>query len=357
MKIITRYIVRHFLTLLAIILPSIISLYLVIEVFQRIDDIIEAHVGISIVIIYLILRIPQIVLQLWPIIALLAAILTITILSKRNEVLAIKSCGIGISSILRPIIITTLICSIFLVIIQAFWAPKAESIANHIWQVDIEKKKPKGIITGKSLFFHSKDAIWVTFIDNPRATILNNVRILSYDKHYHTKSFLFAKKAFYINKRWHFVRGIIQEKKQSFWTSTSFKDLDLKLSVVPKDLASITIPPKLMNAIELVSYIKSLRRAGEHAFKERTALWSNITYPLLAVFLSYLGLCIMLFLERTGLSLGLAISLAIGILYWVFWNFLIAFASSGHLLPEAVPLLAMGILWLASSMIKRKILF
>jgi len=357
MKIITKYIVRHFLTLLAIILPSIISLYLVIEVFQRIDDIIEAHVGLGIVISYLILRIPQIVLQLWPIMALLAGILTITILSKRNEILAIKSCGIGISSVLKPIIITTLICSIFLVIIQAFWAPKAESIANHIWQVDIEKKKPKGIITGKSLFFHSKNAIWVTFIDNPRATILNDVRILCYDKHYHTKSFLFAKKAFYINKRWHFVMGIIQQKKQSLWTSTHFKDLDLKLSVVPKDLASITIPPKLMNAPELISYIKSLRRAGEHAFKERTALWTNLSYPLLAVFLLYLGLCIMLLLERTRLSLGLAVSIAIGILYWVFWNFLIAFASSGHLLPEAVPFLAMGILWLASSIIKKKILF
>ncbi len=357
MKIITKYIIRHFFTLLVIILPSIISLYLVIEVFQHIDDIIEAHVGLSIVISYLILRIPQIVLQLWPIIALLAGILTIIVLSKRNEILAIKSCGIGISSVLKPIIITTLICSFFLMVIQALWAPKAESIANHIWQVDIEKKKPKGIITGKLLFFHSKNTIWVTFIENPRATVLKDVRIIRYDKHYHTKFFLFATRAFYVNKKWHFIRGIIQQKKQNIWTSTNFKDLDLELYVIPKDLASITIPPKLMNAMELISYIKSLRHAGEHAFKERTALWTSISYPLLGVFLLYLGVCIMLLLERSSLTLGLAISLAIGILYWVFWNFLIAFASSGHLLPEAVPFLAMGILWLASSIIKRNILF
>ncbi len=357
MKIITKYIVKHFFTFLAIILPSVISLYLLIEVFQRIDDIIESHVGITIVISYLVLRIPQIVLQLWPIMALLAGILTITILSKRNEILAIKACGIGLHSLITPMIITTLICSIFLIILQAFWAPKAEFMANKIWQIDIEKKQPKGILTGKSLFFHSKDAIWVTFINNPRATILKDVRILKYDHNFHTRFFLFAQKAFYINKRWHFVQGIIQQRTQRSWRSIRFKDLDLKLCVVPKDLASITIPPKLMNTPELISYILSLRRAGEQAFRERTTLWTDLSYPLLAVFLLNLGLYIMLLLENTSLTIGLATSLSIGLLYWVFWNFLIAFASAGHLLPELVPILALSMLWIASIIVKKKIIF
>ncbi len=357
MKILNRYLFRHYFVFLLIILPSIICLYLLIELFQKIDNIIEAHVSVSLVAAYFFLKIPQIVVLLWPLACLLAGLLTVIVLSRKNEILALRASGVTLKQFLSPLLISGFLVSLLLVIIQGFFVPKANLISRHIWVNKIIKEHPKGIMAGNFLFFHGLDSIWITRLVNHKATRLKDIKILQYNRKFKTKSFLVAKKAEYIDHKWFFSSVIWQRLVNNKWQTSFLKGLELSLPERPKDLASVTIPPNMMNALDLASYISSLRRTGEKAYPERVILWDGIFYPFLGVFVLYLGLSLILFFEMKSLTQGLALGLLSGIFSWVIWSFLTAFSSSGHIYPEIVPLIEFGTIFVIATFISRKICF
>ena len=103
MSILTRYLIREIIKHCCIVLAVVVTIYLAVDFFENIDDFLEAGVSIVPALWYFLFKIPFVIAQVLPIGLLLAILITFGILSKRNVLIALKSSGVSIFHLFKPV--------------------------------------------------------------------------------------------------------------------------------------------------------------------------------------------------------------------------------------------------------------
>ena len=120
MLVITRYFTKEFLKTLALCLSSFVALYLLVDLFERLDDIIEHQTSFSHVVQYCLYQIPMIIYQTLPLGILLCTFITIGIFVKNNEITALKAHGISLFRVLKVFVFIAFLFSLFSLFLQEF---------------------------------------------------------------------------------------------------------------------------------------------------------------------------------------------------------------------------------------------
>src|SRR3972149_1286274 len=96
MKIITRYLARDFAQNFILGLGSFSATYLVVEFFERINVFIYNQAAWPTIGAYFLNKFPSILFQVAPAAVLLSSILTLGVMSRHNEIMAMKSGGVSL---------------------------------------------------------------------------------------------------------------------------------------------------------------------------------------------------------------------------------------------------------------------
>ena len=339
MSVLSRYLLRNFFLMFALVLPGLIGIYLLVEVFERLDDFIEANAPMFSALSYFLLSIPKIFYELTPLAVLLAGLLSIMLLSRHMELLAMRSLGVKPWKVILPLLLAAFFLSAILISLKALYIPKATERANAIFQVEVKKRPPRGMLKGNRLFFLGDNSIWATELGSPDAKRLVNVQWFSFDNNYVITQFVAASEATYSGNKWIFKHGLLKLKtgKESAYSVKAFESLDLDLAEGPEDFVAVEMPPEQMDIVSLWQSVQRLKQSGYSAKEQETVLWGQILYPFLGCSLLLIGLAITLFKERGGLSLGLGLGVVIGFAAWVTWSFALSLGKTGVIPPFFAP--------------------
>jgi lipopolysaccharide export system permease protein len=342
MSILSRYLLRNFFLIFSLVLPGLIGIYLLIEVFERLDDFIEANAPMSSALAYFFLSIPEILYELTPLAVLLAGLLSIMLLSRHMELLAMRSLGVKPWKVILPLLLAAFFLSAILITLKALYIPKATERAHTIFQVEVKKRPPKGMLKGNTLFFLGDNSIWTTELGSPDAKRLKNVQWFSFDNNYVITQLVAATEATYSGNKWIFKHGlrklrIGKEPKEPTYSVKAFESLDLDLAEAPEDFVAVETPPEQMDMVSLWRSVQRLKQSGYPAKEQETVLWGQILYPFLGCSLLLVGLTITLFKERGGLLLGLGLGVAIGFAAWITWSFALSLGKTGMVPPFFAP--------------------
>jgi lipopolysaccharide export system permease protein len=343
------------------VLPGLVGIYLLIEVFERLDDFIEAHASMSSALAYFLLSIPKIFYELTPLAVLLAGLLSIMLISKHMELLAMRSLGVKPWKILWPLILTAFFLSIILITLKCLYIPRATEKAQAIFQLEVKKKPPRGMLKGNKLFFLGEKSIWATELGSPDARILKNVQWFSFDSDYKIKQFVTATEAIYSGNKWIFKHGLqkirIENEEEPAYSVKVFESLDLKLAEAPEDFVAVEMPPAQMDTITLWKNIHRLKQSGYPANEQETVLWAQILYPLLGCSLLLVGLIISMFREQGGLGMGLGLGLIIGFMAWIAWSLVLTLGKTGKVPPFLAPCMVHLVLIIIGFALMRRLRF
>lgn len=102
MKIIDRYISREFLFPFVNCMVLFVSLYVIIDLVSRLEDILKNHVDISVLLQYYLAFLPIIFVRTAPIAVLLSTLYVLGNFSKYNEITALKASGQNVWRIALP---------------------------------------------------------------------------------------------------------------------------------------------------------------------------------------------------------------------------------------------------------------
>src|SRR3989339_1358889 len=114
MTIIHKYIIREVLKYLAIVLIMVVGIYIVVDFFEKIDDFLEAGLPFSKALIFFAYKTPFIIAQITPVGLLLAVLIVFGLMNKNNEIIALKSAGVSVYHLLKPMIALGLLMSFFM---------------------------------------------------------------------------------------------------------------------------------------------------------------------------------------------------------------------------------------------------
>ena len=104
MRILDRYLIKRIAMSYFFILAIFVGLYLIIDIFSTLSDILKAKTPILVLFEYYLNTIPFILLKVSPIAILISTLFTFGELNKNNEILSIRASGTSILRISLPLI-------------------------------------------------------------------------------------------------------------------------------------------------------------------------------------------------------------------------------------------------------------
>jgi lipopolysaccharide export system permease protein len=334
MNIIVKFISREIIKTFSLVLVMVIGIYLAVDFLEKVDDFMEAGIGLSRMIPFFIYEIPFIVSQIAPVALLLAVLIVFGLMNKNNEIIALKSSGISIYYLMRPVLAIGIIFSLGLGILLEFIVPITQVKANHIWRQEVRKEAAM-ISREKNIWVKGKRSILHIKYYNPLTGTINGVSLNRFDKTFRLVMRIDARYGQFENGLWRLTDVIRQEfKKDARQPLVNFAEhLTVDLELVPADLTRVAKKSDEMGFGELYRYIQKIEAEGYDAVKYRTDLQAKFAFPLVCVIMSLAGIGIAV---RGNIKGSLPISIAFGIglafLYWVFSSFCMSLGY-GEMLP------------------------
>ena len=354
MGILFWYIVRQYFGLLTLCLTGLVTIYLAIDFFEKLRRFLRHDADLSSMVMYFALKIPDISFQLMPFAVLMASLLTIGLLNKNHEITAMRSCGVGIVHVTMPFLAVAGLVTLILLGLTAVVIPLANTKAEYIRTVEIQKKPQPLSFTSENLWLHSRNnTLMHVQRVAPEGTHLHDVTLYRLDDGFTVKELLTAAGAAFADGRWslHDVAQRVINPDGSV-EMTQATTLPLELALTPDDLKAWNeLEPEHMTLNQLGTHIERLRREKHNATKFLADYWRRVAFAFVPLIMTILGVAIGLLETGTrtaSIGKGIGQALSISFLFWATNSIGITLGKSGALLPVVAAWIACVMFFIVS---------
>ncbi len=363
MRILEKFIIKGFLRFFLLSWPSLISIYLIVEIFEKIDDFIENNVSILDTFSYFLFKVPQISFELFPVAILIAGLSHFAILIKHKEYTALRAVGIAPNGIILIPVALSSCLAFFMVIFHGTIVERANQIENLIYNQYLKKDKNNASIFGSrsgKLFFRGKNSIW-QFTPAKNGNEIKDVTLILFDNGYLCEKIIRAGYGQFSEKGWVFKNAAVGNCSiinKVFLTDKSGDSIDAllggrgaelidslsmeyipPLKDTPHDFRRIGIEPRFAGIFTLFKTMLYLRSIGIKNSELEGILWSRLFYPFFGVSILFFGLKAITFKEGGGLGGGTLIGLALSFSGWALWNLFIGLGETGKIVSFLPPVI------------------
>ncbi len=319
------------------VLGMVIFVYVTIDFFGRIQDLLAASFPTSRILIYFLYRVPMIVSLVTPAVHLLSILIVFGLMSKNNEIVALRSGGISEYYLMAPVLMIGIVISIILFFFNESIVPVANARENKLWA---QAKNKPNLVTTKEKNIWIRGDRSITHIDfyDPRNHQILGVTIVYFDDQFHMTQRIDAKKGQFQNNQWMLYGCLTQtftgdaESVPAVYSEIQSVDLQL----LPEDLQRVQQKAEEMSFSNLRKFIQKVESQGYDVTKYRVDLYAKTAFPFVCFIMSLMG---------SGLALrgktreGMAASFAYGILtafgYWGVLSFCLSLGY-GDMMPAWV---------------------
>jgi len=337
-NIIDRYVIREFLKILFLVLLSTAALAIIVDYTEIAGDIRANHVPLHVVLSYYRFLIFQLMNWTIPISVLVATLVTFGIMSKNNEITAIKSGGVSLFRVAMPIVFISIVISFLSYLMLDFVLPYSNQRVDAIrHRIQRGKEKASAAASQQKLWLVGKGRYLINFLSyDKNLRELTQVQIFEF----HPTDFrvtrrVYAKSARWNGQQWVFSNGWIRsfrdDKTITFSPITT--PLALYYKETPDDFATEARTADQMTFAQLNRYIDTIRHAGYSAEKLSVQLWEKTSWPALSIVMAMIALPFAFKIGKRGALYGIGIALVLGIFYWMVFLIFTKFGEVGNLPP------------------------
>lgn len=338
MNLLNRYLLKQFLKYFFTVNAGFVSIYLLVDFFEKYDDFSNGGKPLSLALQYFILTIPAIVDQLGPVFILLSGVISLGILNYSNELTALKAGGVPLRLIIRPLLLGSVVFTLLFVLAAEFILPVTIARTNHIWFEQLKGKVMLGIKRNNRYYYKGKNGFYSFNWPDPNQFIFQYFSFSQWDQDYNVEKLTTSTTAYWDpgNKIWLLNYGQIQEKGgDNEYKISNFEDLRVQLPEQPEDFL---IPANKTAELSLSGLYQEIGRSDvEHEIRTAwTVFLGKISYITLGIPLLLLGLPILLYSYRKwGRDLSIAIPVSCGLAFvaWGIWGALQSLAIAGYISP------------------------
>ncbi len=338
-NIIDRYVLREFMKVLGLVLISVAALFIVIDYTEIATDIRTNHIAFHTVFAYYRFLIFQILNWTLPISVLVATLVTFGMLSKNNEVTAIKSGGVSLFRVAAPIVAIATIIGVLSYFLLDFVLPYSNQRVDSLHTL-IRKGKAAAVASANQqrLWMVGKGRYLINFLNyDKNLNELSQVQIFElHPTEFRLTRRVYAQRARWNGRAWVFENGWIRsfgDQGEVLAESTITTPLALYYRETPEDFATEVRTPDQMTFAQLRRYIDTIRRAGYSAEALSVKLWTKTSWPALSVVMALIALPFAFKIGKRGALYGIGIALVLGIFYWIVFAVFTKFGEVGNLPP------------------------
>jgi LPS export ABC transporter permease LptF/LPS export ABC transporter permease LptG len=331
------YLLRRFFFHFALLMGAFIFLFEAFTFFELLDDIARHRVPFLIVVDYFRYLTPYLVYNLAPLGALVAVLVTLGVMSKNNEIVACKASGISLYRLSVPLLFAGLALAASMIMLDETYLPYAnqqqDALRNQI------KGKPAQTYTQPQRWIFGENAkIYNYDLFDPTQNLFGGLSVVEIDP----ATFQMRRRVFASRARW--------SDSQKVWVLEGGWVRDFSGGTIVRyerfpvtSLPELSEPPSYFNREvrqasqmswrALRRYIDDLHKAGFDVANLTVQWHVKLAFPLIAPIIMLLAIPFALLVGTRGAIGGVALGVAIGIVYWTAARLLDAMGGVGQLPP------------------------
>ena len=334
--ILDEYIMGSFLRNFALVLVSLIILFIIFTFFELIRDVLRYRTPLVVIGDYLLNLIPFILNSVLPLCSLVAVLITFGALNRNSELTAMKATGISLYRIVAPMLVVATLLSGLLFIFDETYLPAANRRQEALLS-EIKGKPAQTFLrpdrkwmsgqtgssgSGNTLANNEPTRIFYYQFFDPYRNVFANITVFEFQP----GTFNLTRRIFAQSARWddnlngwvfedgwqRTFQGESTASYQPFAVST-FPEIHEQPSYFKKEDRQ----SEQMSYKELATYINDLKQSGFDTMRLRVQLNHKLAYPLMTLVLAILAIPFSLFAGKRGGIAGVGTAIGVAICYWV----------------------------------------
>jgi LPS export ABC transporter permease LptG len=323
-QLVDTYILSAFLTYLVLMLSSFLSLVLIFNFFELIGDMLRNNISLWKMFTYLFFLSPQLIYDLLPPSALVAVLAAFGVMSKQNEIIAFKACGVSLFRLAAPILLGSTLLSGGLFAFDFYY------VANANRKQDALRDEIKGRATQTYL---RPDRKWIMGYNSSRifnykyfdtsgeqSSMIETSVFELEPKTFRLERQIYSRRAHWnvSLKTWVFEDGWSCKYEGAFchdytpFQATTFPEL----TEPPDYFLKEALKDQQMNFLQLDRYIKDLQQSGfEGTVKLQVRLYRKFAVPLFVLMMAMIAIPFGFLVGNRGAMAGVGLSIGIAVGY------------------------------------------
>jgi len=334
--IISRYILKEYLKFFSITLTVLSIVYLTIEFLEKIRKFSERNADFFLVLQYFLYKLPRIFFDISPLAVLISTFLALGMLSRNNEIIAFKSSGVSLIKLTAPLLLFGACFSGVLFFLNGTLVPSTYKKAKMIQEVEIEKKNADGKLVQNKFWLRldSRTLFNIELAEPDRQKMLG-IKIYYLGNDFSLPETVEAEALTYRGGGWVLSKGI----RRTFQADGSvrihrFDEEIIRINKKPEDFKQVVAQPEEMTYERLQDYIDQLSQDGFDATRYRVDLFGKQAFPFVNFMMVLVGIPFALHDRRsTGVARGAALSLFLGLFYYLIFSVSISLGHVSALSP------------------------
>ncbi len=335
-RLLDRYIMRKYLGLFGLIFGGLLAVVVVITFFERINTLYDHRKPFGMLLQFIWFTIPDYSNYILPVAALTAMLLTLGLLTKFNEITAMKACGISLYRVVVPVVLLALLTSLCSFYLQEKVLPISNKKANRVWDA-INDLPPRSYnpLDRTWLVNRSKDRFFHYLYFDTAKGAFRQLTILDVDpRTWRLTRRLYAQRAVLDGQNLTLADGWLRQFNEDVPVPFErFERMSLSLDENREFFLKEWKEPSQMNLGELGNYIREVKDLGFDTVRFRVDWHGKLALPLVALIMTLIGIPFAFSMGKRGTLVGIAVSLVIAILYWGAIGFFRGLGYAGSLSP------------------------
>jgi LPS export ABC transporter permease LptF/LPS export ABC transporter permease LptG len=314
------YLLNRFFYYLILLLAAFVLIFDAFTLFDLLGDISKNHVSLFVVADYFRYLVPYMVYLLAPLAALVATLITLAVLTKNNEIIAVKASGISLYRLILPLGLAGCLVAGGMFAMGETFLPYANQRQDAL-RNEIKGRPPQTYFqpTHQWIFGESGKIYNYEFFD-PERQLFGGLNVFELDPEtFQIHRRVFASRANWepTEGTWVLTGGWVRDFQDGKITKfVAFRAMSLaELSEPPSYFRREVLQSDQMNWRELRNYIASLQQAGFDTSRLNVQWQEKFAYPLIAAIIVCLGAPFAFLVGTRGAIGGLALAVGIGIVY------------------------------------------
>ncbi len=357
MRILDRYLLRQFVVTFVFATGALLSIFIVIDLFERLDKFIDNKLSASVLVQFYAALVPSYLELLIPIALLLAGLFSVGRLSNNNEITAIRSSGRSTFRLLLPILAFALIMSGAQVYFNGWIAPAAATARFDLERRYLGSDAGRGSLSDLSFRETPTLNVLLQHYDETRKKA-SGVSIEEYGSAMQPRMVwkVVADSMLWVDSvagwvvpvgvRWTFGTDSIQMERIEQWQAP--------FTVRHHQIVKLQLNPDEMTFPELDDYIKTLKRGGRDTRVREIDLAGQWAFPFVNLIVVLISVPFASIKRRGGLATNIAAAMVLAITYIAFTKISQAMGAASNLPVEVVAWSANAIFFIVGLVVLRR---
>lgn len=303
------YVLKQNLILMAICLGVGTGIYLLSDLFDRLDDFIEAGLGMGTVLRYFLVKLPLIFSQILPAVFLISLIVQLGVMARNRELLALRTGGLSLGWFVRFFVIYAVFWSFGQLLFSQVIGVYGEQEAFRIWKEDVRKSQLEKRKL-RNIWFREGNFVVEAREVMPFGNRAKGVTVYEFGKNTRRIKKVITSENVEVQKYgWRMENAV--EKSPDRFTSTShpFLTLPIKLDLSVFKAVDPGTNPAQLPLWQLSRMINQLEESGSNVDRLLTAWHTKWSYAFSLLTMALVSLALITLFENVYVNIGLGLAL------------------------------------------------